>query len=261
MHCYGLATTRTLQSKAVIKLLIFIFAFVQITWVQGQTEPETIRVEGGTFKMGDDNGEKDEKPTHSVTIRSFNLARTETTVGQWREFCAVTARRMPEVPWFGQKETQPIVNVSWDDAVAYCHWLSSKTDKHYRLPTEAEWEFAARGGTKSKGYPYSGGTAPDSVSWFSGKTVGPMHVATKLPNELGFYDMTGNVWEWCSDFYDAGYYGVSDKENPTGPAQGKFYSIRGGAWDIGAKNCRITYRNALAPSSRNHNKGFRVARD
>ena len=155
----------------------------------------------------------------------------------------------------------PIVNVSWDDATAYCAWLSQKKGKRYQLPTEAEWEFAARGGLKSKGYAYSGGKTPDSVAWFSSKSTGTMPVASKLPNELGLYDMTGNVWEWCSDWYDAGYYGRNIKENPTGPVSGMFYTLRGGAWDIGARNSRVTYRNPLSPPSRNHNKGFRVVCD
>ena len=203
--------------------------------------------------MGDESGDKDEKPAHPVTIKTFNIAKTETTVAPWREFCNATRRPMPEVPWFGQKEESPIVNVSWDDAIAYCQWLGEKTNKHYRLPTEAEWEFAARGGLKSKGYKFSGGATPDSVGWYSSKSNGPMPVAQKLPNELGLHDMTGNVWEWCSDFYDAGYYGERVKENPVGPATGMFYTLRGGAWDQGMRNSRVTYPNPLSPTSRNHN--------
>jgi sulfatase modifying factor 1 len=169
---------------------------------------------------------------------------------------------MPEAPWFGLKDDHPIVNISWDDAIAYCTWLSTKNKKDYRLPTEAEWEFAARGGVNSKGYAYSGAKAPDSIAWFSGRSSGSMPVAQKLPNELGLYDMTETVWEWCSDWYDAGYYMLSVKDNPPGPSRepgSKFYTLRGGAWDIGARNSRNTYRNPLSPTSRNHNKGFRVA--
>ena len=206
--------------------------------------PEMIAVQGGVFTMGDDNGDKDEKPAHKVTVSNFSIAKTETTIGQWRKFCLATGRRMPEAPWFQQSEQHPVVNVSWDHTVAYCKWLSEQTGKNYRLPTEAEWEFAARGGVKSKGYPYSGGMNADSVAWLAHKSEGPMPVAQKAPNELGLYDMTGNVWEWCSDLYDA---------------SGRFYTTRGGAWDIGLRNNRITYRNPLAPTSRNHNKGFRVA--
>jgi formylglycine-generating enzyme required for sulfatase activity len=230
--------------------------------LHAQEYPEMIEVKGGSFVMGDESGDKDEKPAHEVQVNTFRIAKTETTVRQWRTFCTATKRAMPEAPWFGLKDDHPIVNISWDDAIAYCRWLSTKDNKHYRLPTEAEWEFAARGGSKSKGYAYSGAKRPDSIAWFSSRSSGTMPVAQKLPNELGLYDMTGNVWEWCSDWYDAGYYTLKVKDNPPGPSRvlgSKFYTLRGGAWDIGARNSRNTYRNPLSPTSRNHNKGFRVA--
>lgn len=208
--------------------------------------PQMISIKGGTFMMGDDNGDKDEKPARKMTVNDFSMAKTETTMGQWRAYCLATGKRMPEIPWFPQSEQHPVINVSWDNAIAYCKWLSEQTGKNYRLPTEAEWEFAARGGTKSKGYTYSGGNNADSVAWLGRKTIGTMPVAQKAPNELGLYDMTGNVWEWTSDFYDKSE---------------RFYTFRGGAWDIGARNNRIAYRNPLAPTSRNHNKGFRVVCD
>jgi formylglycine-generating enzyme required for sulfatase activity len=249
--------------RSVVKQLKMLGLMISVTLVwsalQAQDFPEMIVVQGGSFMMGDDTGDQDEKPAHAVVLKTYRIAKTETTVGQWREFCVATGRKMPEVPWFGQEEDHPIVNVSWDQVVAYCQWLNETAGKHYRLPSEAEWEFAARGGVKSKGYNYSGAKTPDSVAWFSSKSTGPMGVAKKLPNELGLYDMTGNVWEWCSDWYDPGYYSVSPKQDPKGPAKGMFYTLRGGAWDQGARNNRLTYRNPLSPSSRNHNKGFRVA--
>jgi len=250
------------QRSTLTKTTILVVGIVmQLSWLPGdaQNYPEMITVEGGSFMMGDEGGDKDEKPAHNVTVRTFQIAKTETTVSQWREFCVSTGRQMPEAPWFGQHDDHPVVNVSWDDAVAYCTWLSEKKNQRYRLPTEAEWEYAARGGKNNKGHPYSGGKTADSVAWFSGKSQGTMPVATKLPNELGLYDMTGNVWEWCSDWYDAAYYETRVSDNPLGPARGKFYTLRGGAWDIGSRNSRNTYRNPLSPSSRNHNKGFRVA--
>lgn len=237
---------------------VFLLVVTTGTVIRAQHIPDMIVVQGGSFVMGDDAGDKDEKPAHPVTVKTFNIAKTETTVAQWREYCQATGRRMPEAPWFGQQDEHPVVNVSWDNAVAYCSWLTEKTGKHFRLPTEAEWEFAARGGLKSRGYIYSGAKTPDSVAWFASKSKGTMPVARKLPNELGIYDMTGNVWEWCADWYDAGYYTRSGKENPTGPSTGMFYILRGGSWDLGPRNNRITYRNALSPTSRNHNKGFRV---
>jgi formylglycine-generating enzyme required for sulfatase activity len=247
---------RSMLRNATIGCCVFLhFCFP----VYSQRFPEMVVVPGGTFMMGDDGGDRDEKPAHIITVKTFSIAKTETTVAQWREFSAATGRRMPEVPWFGQQEDHPIVNVSWDNAVAYCQWLSEKTGNHYRLPTEAEWEFAARGGLKSKNYSYSGANLADSVGWISSKSKGPMGVAQKPANELGLYDMTGNVWEWCSDWYDAGYYSVSPKDNPIGPSKGQYYTLRGGGWDNGPR--KITFRNPLSPSSRNHNKGFRVVED
>ena len=242
----------------VVNTMIILLSMTSYT-LCAQEYPEMVEVKGGSFIMGDESGDKDEKPAHEVKINTFSIAKTETTVGQWQAFCTATKRAMPEAPWFGLKDDHPIVNISWDDAIAYCTWLSTKYKKHYRLPTEAQWEFAARGGVNSKGYAYSGAKAPDSIAWFSSRSNGTMPVAQKLPNELGLYDMTGNVWEWCSDWYDAGYYALKVKDNPPGPQSGMFYTLRGGAWDIGARNSRNTYRNPLSPTSRNHNKGFRVA--
>lgn len=239
-------------------MLVSFMLIISSEIIYAQLYPEPIHVDGGKFQMGDNAGDKDERPAHQVTVKSFSIAKTETTVGQWQEFCTSTSRKMPEVPWFGLKVDQPIVNVSWDNATAYCLWLTNKTGKKYRLPTEAEWEFAARGGNKSTGSQFSGNKIIDSVAWYGGKSVGPMPVAQKLPNELGIYDMTGNVWEWCSDWYDANYYASSPAIDPKGPASGKYYTFRGGAWDIGARNGRVSYRNPLSPTSRNHNKGFRV---
>ena len=228
------------------------------TTSRSQDFPQMVVVTGGTFLMGDEEGDADERPAHLVSVKTFYIATTETTVSQWQVFCRETHREMPEAPWFGLKPNHPIVNVSWDDAVAYCRWLKERTGKSYHLPTEAEWEFAAKGGSKGKKQLYSGSLTPDSVAWYGGKSNGTMPVATKSPNALGIFDLTGNVWEWCSDWYDATYYAKREKDNPHGPPSGRFHTLRGGAWDIGARNCRNTYRNPLSPSSRNHNKGFRV---
>ena len=259
-----LVMTSDMQNNMIADALMWVGKTIVVTSGNppstDQEYPEMITVPGGTYTMGDDTGEKDEKPAHTVKVNTFRIARTETTVAQWRMFCNATHRPMPEAPWFGLKDNHPIVNISYDDAVAYCHWLSSSTGRRFRLPTEAEWEYAARGGNKSKGYPYSGAQQPDSIAWYSGtKTNGTMPVAQRRPNELGLYDMTGNVWEWCSDGYDGAYYAQSRKDDPRGAEKGVFYTLRGGAWDIGARNSRNTYRNPLAPTSRNHNKGLRIA--
>ncbi|HTF20287.1 MAG TPA: formylglycine-generating enzyme family protein [Chryseolinea sp.] len=229
-----------------------------VTSLFSQAVPQMVFVEGGSFAMGSEQGERDEKPLHKVSVEPFWMAKTETTVGQWRVFCTSTGRAMPHAPWFGWNDDHPIVNISWDDAVAYCYWLRDQHSKLFRLPTEAEWEFAANGGTKGKGFIYSGDNIPDSVAWYGHKTDGTMPVAEKPPNELGLFDMSGNVWEWCSDWYDENYYQNGIKVNPPGPTNGRFRTLRGGAWDIGARNTRNTYRNPLSPTSRNHNKGFRV---
>ena len=217
-----------------------------------------IFVTGGSYTMGSEHGERDEKPSHKISVDAFWMAKTETTVGQWQLFCTSTGRAMPNAPWFGWKEDHPMVNISWDDAVAYCYWLREQSGKMFRLPTEAEWEFAANGGTKGKGFNYSGNNIPDSVAWYGHKSSATMPVAQKPPNEIGLFDLSGNAWEWCADWYDENYYQEKAVANPRGPSHGRFKVLRGGAWDIGAKNTRNAYRNPLSPSSRNHNKGFRV---
>src|SRR5258706_1148860 len=156
-----LQISRSIQSR--IKTQGLALSLLVCSTLYAQDYPEMITVHGGSFIMGDESGDQDEKPAHQVVVKTFGLAKTETTVGQWKIFCQNTGRRMPEVPWFGQKGEHPVVNISWDDAVAYCTWLREKTGQHIRLPTEAEWEFAAHGGVKSKGYAYSGGNTADSV--------------------------------------------------------------------------------------------------
>jgi formylglycine-generating enzyme required for sulfatase activity len=224
--------------------------------------PEMVSVQGGTYAMGDETGQnKDELPVHQVTVRSFKIAKTEVTVAQWRVFCAATNRKMPDIPNFGWQEERPIVNVSWDDAVAYCYWLDEKGGT-FRLPTEAEWEFAARGGVKTKKYKYAGSSNIDSVAWYNNSRVNsPQPVGKKLPNELGLYDMAGNVYEWVNDGYDATYYANSPKENPSGPKTAVFYVLRSGGYDNEAFKSRLTYRNAIRPDHSNFNKGFRLASD
>jgi formylglycine-generating enzyme required for sulfatase activity len=225
--------------------------------------PAMVNVEGGNFKMGDETGQgnKDEMPVHEVRVKNFKIAKTETTVAQWRMFCNATNRKMPDIPAFGWQEDHPIVNVSWDDATAYCYWLNEKGGS-FRLPTEAEWEFAARGGLKTKSYKYSGGNNIDSVGWYGGKGgYSTKAVAKKLPNELGLYDMAGNVYEWVSDGYDGDYYTSSPKDNPKGPKNPRFYVLRSGGFDNESFKSRMTYRNILLPSRSNFNKGFRLAAD
>lgn len=164
---------------------------------------------------------------------------------------------MPLTPEWGWNDNHPIVSVTALEADDYCVWLSQKTGKNFRLPTEAEWEFAARGGMKSKGYIFSGSNDIDQVGWSVRNSEGSTHpVAQKEPNELGLYDMSGNAWEWCSDWLDL--YDPLQLDNPQGPKEGTFRVRRGGSWDAKEKNCRNTYRLSNSPRRSFHSIGVRV---
>lgn len=161
-------------------------------------------------------------------------------------------------------DNHPVIHVSWNDAVAYCRWLSVKTGKTYRLPTEAEWEYAAKGGINHDEYTYSGSNDIDAVAWYgynSGNTTHP--VGQKMPNSLGLYDMTGNVHEWCNDWLDKSwedenYYKNSPRVNPLGPEKGEYRVRRGGSWYYVKTFCRVSHRNGDDPTDRGYDIGFRV---
>jgi formylglycine-generating enzyme required for sulfatase activity len=221
--------------------------------------PEMIVVAGGSFTMGSKNNYDDEKPLHNVTLSSFSMAKTETTVAQWRLYCTTSGKGIPEAPSWGWNENDPIVNVSWGEAVAYCNWLTKRTGKSYRLPTEAEWEYAARGGNKSNGYDYAGGDDLTGVGWSKENSTTKAHgCGLKRSNELGLYDMSGNVWEWCMDWYDRTYYANSSSKNPRGPSSGSIRVLRGGSWDGAASNCRVAIRNGHDIAHPHPDYGFRV---
>lgn len=234
--------------------------------------PETVLVKGGTFKMGNANGYSDESPQHSVTLSDFYIGKYEVTVAEYKTFCAVTGRKMPPNPpasWYEEhaeavkwewKNDYPMVDVTWYDAVAYCKWLSQVTGDSYSLPTEAQWEYAASGGSQSKHFIYSGSNNINEVAWYDETTdeTGPRAVGQKKPNELGIYDMSGNAWEWCSDFY--GKYTSASQKNPTGPSKGQFNVIRGGSWYYVEDMARLTSRDGPKPVFTNYNYGFRVVK-
>ena len=209
-------------------------------------EPEMLFVKGGTFKMGSN----DDGPIHSVTLSDFSIGKYPITQKQWQEI-------MGNNPSDFKGETLPVENVSWDDCQEFIKKLNEKTGKKYRLPTEAEWEFAARGGNQSKGFEYSGSNNIDEVAWYYNNSDNKTHpIGTKKANELGIHDMSGNVWEWCNDWYDS--YRNAIENNPKGADTGSHRVSRGGSWFNGAELCRVTCRNYDSPTIRDSNMGFRL---
>jgi len=216
-----------------------------------------VAVEGGTFTMGctshDHDCKSDEKPSHRVTLSNFSIGEFEVTQQLWT---AVMGK--PFSTCF-KGDDLPVDMVNWDSCQIFIDRLNDLTGERFRLPTEAEWEYAARGGSMSEGYKYSGGNNIALVAWFvdnsEGKTCA---VGTKAPNELGLYDMSGNVWEWCSDWYGA--YSSAVQTNPTG---GEMSSddrlLRGGSWGSYAQSCRVAFRHGYTPEYRDHDIGFRLA--
>lgn len=211
----------------------------------GQNLPKFVNVQGGIFTMGDTSGlgNKDQRPAHQVTLKSFNMSQTEVTVAQYRYYCNETGVGMPKEPSWGWQDNHPMVNVSWRDAMDYADWLSGKLKQKVRLPYEAEWEYAARGGGKSKGYKYSGSNNITDVSWYDGNSKNKTNdVAGKKANELGLYDMSGNAFEWCMDKYGVDYYANSPKNNPKGAIEGSRRIVRGGGWNLDNNFSSVAFR-------------------
>jgi formylglycine-generating enzyme required for sulfatase activity len=222
---------------------------------------EMVFVKGGTFQMGSTDGDGDEKPVHTVRLDDFRIGKTEVTFRQYDVFCDATGHSKPKDRGWG-RGNRPVINVDWHDAVSFCDWLSEKSGMSFRLPTEAEWEYAARGGQNSHGYRYSGGNDLDDVGWYRDNSGKRTHaVGQKRSNELRLYDMSGNVWEWCSDRYDSDYYAKSPGGNPKGPSMGSRRVVRGGSWVNDARHCRVARRNGGHPGSSYDSLGFRLAQD
>jgi formylglycine-generating enzyme required for sulfatase activity len=234
----------------------------KVTATIKSTMPDNmVFVKGGVFQMGGDDGGSDEKPIHSVTVNDFYIGKYEVTQKEWRAIMGTNPSH------FKDCDNCPVERVSWNDVQEYIKKLNAKTGKNYRLPTEAEWEYAARGGNQSKGYTYSGSNTTDNVAWndensydlgSEHKNYGTNSVGQKSPNELGIYDMSGNVWEWCSDWYGSDYYKNSSSNNPKGANSGTYRVLRGGAWNYRPARCRIANRNNDAPTNRSDFIGFRV---
>lgn len=215
-----------------------------------------VPIEGGTFYMGatseqEEWSESDEYYAHEVTLSCFYMAATEVTQELWQ---AVMGNNPSE---FTGDLQRPVENVSWNDCQTFIAKLNDLTGKNFRLPTEAEWEFAARGGNKSLGYRYSGSDTVDDVAWYSRNSDSTSHpVGTKAANELGLYDMSGNVWEWCSDWYDS--YSSTPQTNPTGAATGRWRVFRGGSWRANYIRSRAAERNSDEPNYTHYDLGLRI---
>ena len=224
--------------------------------VKMPVEIEMVFVKGSNnFKMGcvveqGDACNPDEIPYFFVKLNDFNIGKYEVTQIQWMAI-------MNNNPSIFKGDNLPVENVSWEDVQEFIRKLNAKTGKNYRLPTEAEWEYAAEGGIRRIGYKYSGSNQIDAVAWYSENSGGKTHpVGSKQANELGIHDMSGNVWEWCSDWYGA--YSSANKTNPIGPSTGQGRVSRGGGWYLDEEYCRSTRRNSDLPHSRYGNLGFRL---
>ncbi|HON29220.1 MAG TPA: SUMF1/EgtB/PvdO family nonheme iron enzyme, partial [Mesotoga infera] len=245
-----------------------------------------VLVEKGSFTMGDTwgDGDSDEKPTHKVTFTyNFYIGKYETTFEEYDAFCEATGRSKPSDSGWG-RGARPVINVTCWDAIDYCNWLSEKEglpkaydnsgnllDKDgmittditkvlgYRLPTEAEWEYAARGGNKSRGYEYAGSSTVGDVAWYESNSESKtQEVGKKAPNELGIYDMSGNVWEWCSDWYRS--YSSSAQTNPYNGTSGSDRVFRGGGWSDFATDGRVANRLDFSFTYTLNLLGFRICR-
>ncbi|PID26497.1 MAG: serine/threonine protein kinase [Candidatus Cloacimonadota bacterium] len=239
------------------------------------TPVEMILVEGGTFQMGDhfNEGESDEKPIHDVTLRSFYIGKYEITQKEYQSV-------MGNNPSYFKGDNLPLESITWYDAVDYCNKLSDQeglercysgygsnftcdfTKNGYRLPTEAEWEYAARGGVNhSDNYKYSGSNNIGKVAWYNSNSGKKTHeVGTKVPNQLGIYDMSGNVREWCNDWYSDSYYSNSPSSNPTGPSSGFRRVFRGGSWGNINYFCRLSFRENILAINSDKSLGLRLVR-
>ena len=234
-----------------------------------------VAVEGGIFQMGATSEQQDpgpdEKPVHSVTLSNYYIGETEVTQALWEAVMGTTIRdQAKKGTWStdlkGIGYNYPMYYISYDDCVAFVKKLNEKmkaegqlpAGREFRLPTEAEWEFAARGGNFSRGYQYSGSNTFSSVAWYRDNCNETTHpVKRKQANELGLYDMSGNVLEWCNDWYYD--YSPSLQTNPKGPSTGSYRVLRGGCWRYNAQDCRVASRISVSPDTRFNDSGLRLA--
>ncbi len=225
------------------------------------SRPRLVAIPASWFEMGSAAGRDDERPVHRVWLDAFELGECQVTRAEYSRFLAATRQTAP--PFWDDANFhdphQPAVGPSWFDAVAYCEWLSEKTGGRYRLPTEAEWERAARGGIEHGTYPW-GETEPEMLPNYKDRWHdGPEPVGLYSPNPYGLFNMGDNVHEWCADWYDAGYYARSPDRNPQGPDTGTRRASRGGAWRHHVKVSRCAARSSIPPDFKYADYGFRLA--
>ncbi len=213
---------------------------------------EMVWVEGGTFQMGSNDGNDNEKPVHSVTLDGYYIGKYEVTQALYQAV-------MGSNPSHFKGSYNPVDKVCWNDAHEFVKKLNKLTGMKFALPTEAQWEYAARGGGKCRDYSYSGGKKIDRVAWYCGNSNKGTHpVGQKKPNDLGIYDMTGNVWELCQDWYSENYYSQSPSRNPVNKKKSAYRIYRGGSWDGDAKHCELTRRAFHEPTFQNIRIGLRL---
>jgi formylglycine-generating enzyme required for sulfatase activity len=227
----------------------------------GVIEPAIVLIPEGWFLMGSESGQDNERPVHRVWVDAFQLAACQVTNREYSRFLTDTQRTAPPCwadPNFNHSD-QPVTAVSWFDAVAYCDWLSTETGRHFRLPTEAEWERAARGGLEGKQFPW-GDEPPQTRPHYERLwKTGPEPVGRSIPNAFGLYEVCENVHEWCSDWYQPDYYPVSSDRNPKGPDTGVRRASRGGSWRHHIKISRCSARSSIPPEFQYADYGFRIA--
>ena len=244
----------------------------------GGVRMEMVYVAPGSFQMGSENGEDDEKPVHKVTLtKGYWIGKYPVTQAQWNALVSAMEVRFGEgrpEAWFSKNggggddvsgmDTSdfPMESIRWFNCKALVDALNKadREGRRWSLPTEAQWEFAARGGNKSRGYTYSGGNDMDAVGWYGDNSNGRTHAVREKDkgNELGIVGMSGNVWEWCNDWYGSDYYSNSPTEDPQGPASGVYRVLRGGSRDDYARDCRSAFRYWRHPVIRRDNYGFRL---
>ena len=220
-----------------------------------------MHIPAGEFLMGSESGQDVERPVHRVWVDAFALAETQVTVAEYGFFLEATHREPPPTwndPHFNDP-AHPVTAVSWFDALAYCDWLRAETGRPFRLPTEAEWERAARAGKEQEAFPW-GEVLPTLKAHYSKRWLhGPERVRQSEPNAFGLYEMCENVHEWCSDWFQPDYYAVSPQRNPAGPEHGARKASRGGSWRHHVKISRCSTRSSIPPEFKYADYGFRVA--